>query len=184
MLRCIKFVLDSKTKGLLIWPSRIANEPWDIICYTDSDYASDPETRRSVSGYIIYVHGVPVCFRSKAQRCVTLSSCEAEWIALSEAVKDVIFLLHLCEAMFITIKLPVTVRVDNVGAIFMTENVTTSNNTRHVDIRSRWLKEYCENGTVKIIFVRSENNVSDIVTENLSGPLHSKHAGVLVGSRK
>jgi histone deacetylase 1/2 len=180
MLRCIKYVLDTRIFGLKIWPSGIAGEPWDIICFTDSDYASDPETRRSVSGYIIYVHGVPVCFRSKGQKCVTLSSCEAEWIALSEAIKDVVFLLRLCESMMLKIRLPITVRVDNVGAIFLSENITTSNNTKHVDIRSKWVKEYCENGTVKILFVRSENNDSDIMTKNLPGPLHSKHSSKLV----
>jgi hypothetical protein len=183
MLRCIKYVLDTKSLGLKIWPSGIGGNPWNITCSTDSDYASDPETRRSVSGYIIYVHGVPICFRSKQQRCVTLSSCEAEWIALSEAVKDVVFLVRLCESINLKIKLPITVRVDNVGAIYMSQNITTSNNTKHVDIRSKWVKEYCENGTVKIVFVRSENNDSDIMTKNLSGPLHAKHAGRLVEDR-
>ena len=183
MLRCIKYVLNTRTYGLKLWPDMRSDKSWEIICFTDSDYASDPVTRRSVSGYIIYVHGVPVCWKSKAQRCVTLSSCEAEWIALSEAVKDIIFLIRLLESMQIKIVLPVTVRVDNVGAIFLSENITTSNNTKHVDIRSKFVKEYCENGTVKIIFVRSENNDSDIMTKNLGGVLHEKHANKLVGAK-
>ena len=184
MLRCIKYVLDTKSLGLKIWPIGNKSEPWEIICFTDSDYASDPETRRSVSGYIIYVHGVPICWKSKAQRCVTLSSCKAEWVALSESVKDIIFLVRLLESMKINVRLPVIVRVDNVGAIFLSENITTSNNTKHVDIRSKFVKEYCENGIVKILFVRSENNDSDIMTKNCPGPLHKKHSEKLVGTRK
>ena len=180
MLRCIKFVLDTRTLGLRLWPSGERNDPWDIICFTDSDYASDPVSRKSVSGYIIYVKGVPVCWRSKSQRCVTLSSCEAEWVALSEAVKDIIFLVRVCESMMLPVSLPVTVRVDNVGAIFLSENVTTSNNTKHVDIRSKFVWEYRENGTIKIIFVRSENNDSDIMTKNLVGTLYAKHSQKLV----
>ena len=66
----------------------------------------------------------------------------------------------------------------------MSENITTSNNTKHVDIRSKFVKEYCENGTIKIIFVRSENNDSDIMTKNLAGPLHKKHSEKLVGPKK
>ena len=89
---------------------------------------------------------------------MTLSSCEAEWIALSKAVKDVIFLVRLLESMEIEVRLPVMVRVDNVGAIFLSENITTSNNSKHVDIHSKFVKEYCENGIVKILFVRAENN--------------------------
>ncbi len=85
--------------------------------FTDTDYAGDPVTRRSVSGYVIYVHNVPVCWRTKAQRSVILSSTEAEWVALSEAVKEVIFLIQLCDSTKIKIQFPVEVRVDNVGAI-------------------------------------------------------------------
>ena len=50
---------------------------------------------------------------------MTLSSCKAEWIALSKAVKDVIFLIKLLESMGIEVHLPVIVRVENVGAIFV-----------------------------------------------------------------
>ena len=145
MLRCIKYVLDTKSLGLKIWPKGNKSGPWEIICFTDSDYTSDPETHRSASGYIIYVHGVPICWKSKAQRCVTLSRCKAEWIALSVAEKkNIIFLVRLLESMKIDVRLPVIVRVDNVGAIFLSENITTFNNTKHVDIRSNFVKEYCE----------------------------------------
>ena len=64
--------------GLKIWPTMDIGEPWEMVCFTDSDYAGDPESRRSVSGYIIHVHGVPVCWKSKAQRSVIFSSTEAE----------------------------------------------------------------------------------------------------------
>ena len=151
-----------------------------MVCFTDSDYAGDPESQRSVSGYIIYVHGVPVCWKSKAQRSVTLSSTEAEWVALSEAVKDIIFMLNLLGSMKIEVRLPVTVRVDNIGAIFMSQNVTTTSNTKHVDIRTKFVFEYQEDGVIKIVFVRSEDNDSDIMTKNLGSLLHSKHSAKMI----
>jgi hypothetical protein len=81
--------------GLRIEPNlpKSADEPWDLVCYSDSDYAGDPDTRRSVSGYILYVKGVTICRRLKAQRSITLSSSEAEWIALSEATKEIMCVL-------------------------------------------------------------------------------------------
>ena len=61
MLKIIKYVLDTKNLGLRIEPdSKPPGSPWRITCYSDSNYANDPETRRRVSGYIGYVHGVPV----------------------------------------------------------------------------------------------------------------------------
>jgi hypothetical protein len=109
MLRVIKYVLDTRTLGLKLCPTGKQNEPWNITCYTDSDYAGDEVTRRSVSGYVIYVHGVPVQFRSKSQQSVTLSSTEAEWMALSEAVKDILFLKYLCETVGICVERPITI---------------------------------------------------------------------------
>lgn len=180
MLRIVKYVLDTPLLGLQMKPSRERGSAWNIVCFTDSDYACDPETRRSVSGYVIFVHGVPICWRSQAQRSVTLSSTEAEWIAMSEAVKDVIFLMHLVEGMGITIRYPITVRVDNVGAIFMSGNITTTGRTRHAQIRGRYVSELVEDGTLKIVFVRSEENIADIMTKNLDSSLFSRHAKELV----
>ena len=54
MLRCIKYVLDLEDMGLKICPSGTKKDPWNIVCYTDSDWAGDPATRKRVSGYIIY----------------------------------------------------------------------------------------------------------------------------------
>ncbi len=159
------------------------NGPWDLVCYSDSDYAGDPDSRRSVSGFILYVKGVPISWRSKAQRSVTLSSSEAEWVALSEAIKEIMFVLQLLENMKIKVKLPVTVRVDNVGAIFMSKNISTSNRTKHVDIRTKYVNEYVEDGIIKIIFVQSGNNDSDIMTKNVSGDLLDKHAVKLIGDK-
>ena len=180
MHRVIKYVLDTKDMGLKLWPTGVMGEPWRMVVFTDSDYAGDPVSRRSVSGYIIYLHGVPLCWRSKAQRSVTLSSTEAEWVSLSEAVKDIVFVLNICESISIDVELPVTVRVDNVGAIFMSNNVTTTSGTRHVDIRTKFVKEYQVDGKIKIIFVRSEENDSDIMTKNLGSLLYSKHANKLI----
>ena len=87
MLRVIKYVLDTKEYGLRVHPTKATDEMWELICFCDSDYATDPDPRKSVTGYVLCVKGVPVCWKSKAQRSVTLSSTEAEWIALSEATR-------------------------------------------------------------------------------------------------
>jgi hypothetical protein len=80
LYRVIKYMLDTWNKGLKIEPIFGDSGPWDLVCFSDSDYAGDPDSQQSVSGFILYV---------KAQRSVTLtlSSSKAEWVALSEAVK-------------------------------------------------------------------------------------------------
>ena len=100
---------------------------------------------------------------------MTLSISEAEWIALSKAVKEIIFMMQLLESMEIKVKLPIIVRVDNIGAIFMSKNITTTSRSKHVDVRTKYINKDVEDGVLKIIFVRSEDNNSDIMTKNLSG---------------
>ena len=65
----------------------------------------------------------------------------------------------------------------------MSKNITTSNCTKHVDIRTKYVNEYCKEGKLKIIFVKSTDNDSDIMTKNLSGDLHYKHLKKLIKQR-
>ena len=89
-------------------------------------------------------------------------------------------MINLLENMKIKVKLPVIVRVDNTGAIFMGNNVTTTSCTKHVDIRTKYGREYIEASVLKIMFVRSEDNTSDIMTKNVQGDLQDKHYKELV----
>jgi hypothetical protein len=143
--------------------------------YADSDFGGDKDNRISVTGYILYVLGVAVVWKSKAQRSVTLSSSEAEYVALSEAAKEIKFVVLILLSMGIRVKLPVIVRVDNVGAIFMTENTATTGRTKHVDIRYRFVNEYVEDKFIEIIFVRTEDNDADVFTKNVSGETYDRH---------
>ena len=84
--------------------------------------AGDKETRISVTGYVVYFMNVPVCWCSRGQKSVTLSTTEAEYVACSELVKEVLFILQLLRHLQVKIQLPIRVHVDNIGAIFLAEN--------------------------------------------------------------
>jgi hypothetical protein len=172
--RCIKFVLDTKEWGLRMEPT-FDREVWDLKVYCDSDYAGDPDSRISVSGFVVYVRGVPVSWKSKGQKSVTLSSTEAEFVALAEATKEVKFVAQVMESMSIEVNYPIIVRVDNVGAIFLTENATTSQRTKHIDVKYHYVRQYVEDGIVKIIFVRTDENDADGFTKNVSGTIYERH---------
>ena len=159
------------------------SDDWDLVVYTDSDYAGDKDTRISVTGFIVFLMGVPISWKSKGQRSVTLSSSEAEFVALSEAAKEVKFVVMIMMTMNIPVKMPVIVRVDNVGAIFMAENVTTGERTKHVDTRYHFVREFVHEGFIKIIFVRTKENVADIFTKNVTGDLYEKHTQELIANK-
>ena len=175
LLCVIKNVIETKILGLKIEPMGNSNEPWDIICISNSDYAGDPASRQSISGFVLYVLGVLVSWQSKSQKSVSFSSSEAEYTALSDVVKQVMFMVQLFESMNIIVKYQVMVRVDNVGAIFMASNIITACCTKHMDIRNKYVNEY-----VKIVFVKSADNDSNILTKNVSTELHEKHSKKMV----
>ena len=86
LLRVIKFVIDTKDLGLKVEPMQKQNDKWSMLVYTDRDWAGDKDSRHSVSGYIMYLLGVPILWKSKLQRTVALSSSEAEYYALNKAL--------------------------------------------------------------------------------------------------
>jgi len=181
MLRVIKYTIDTKDLALKIEPMEAESDgSWTIVVYCDSDFARDKETRVSIAGFIIYLLGVPISWKSKGMRSVTLSSSEAEYVALSEAAKEVKFVYQLLQSMGMKVKTPIIVRVDNLGAIFMAENVAVSQRTKHIDVKYRFVQEFIMDGFLKIIFVRTMDNHADIFTKNVNGDLHDKHCKNMV----
>ena len=113
MYKLIRFVLSTKDYGLKF--KLIKNiRKWLLKALSDSDFASDKETRISVFGYVIYICGIPIASRSKGMKSFVLSTTEAEYMALSEVVKELKLIAQLLQTMNITVELPITVQVDNV----------------------------------------------------------------------
>jgi len=83
LCRVIKYAIDTKNKGLKLRPED-TDDKWIIKAYSDADFAGDKETRISVTGYVIYFMNVPICWRSRGQKGVTLSTTEVEYVACSE----------------------------------------------------------------------------------------------------
>ena len=71
----------------------------------------------------------------------------------------------------VVVEYPIIVHVDSVGAIFLSENTLVSQRMKHKDARNHFIRDYVEDGTVKIQFVRSEENTADPLTKNLSDGL-------------
>ena len=110
---------------------------------------------------------------------MSLSTAEAEWIALSEAIKEILFAIQVLESLKIKVKKPVVVRVDNMVEIFMEKNTTMTKRTKHIDVKACFVHEHVDEdtGEMKIVFVRSEDNSSDPMTKNTHRAIMEKHLG-------
>ena len=184
--RVLKFVIDTKEYGLKMEPTfPSGNEifDWDLVVYTDADWAGDKESRKSVSGFVIFLLGCAIAWRSKQQTSVSLSSAESEYYALSEAAREIKFLVQLLESMYVKVKKPVICRIDNVGAMFMAENITTSQRSKHIDIRARFVTKMLDDKDLEIMFVKSEENLADGFTKNVNEKVFKEHTSTFVGTR-
>jgi hypothetical protein len=140
--------------------------------------------RKSITGFVIFLQNVPVLWRSQLQRTVALSSTEAEYYAMSEAVKEIKFILQVVESLGITVEKPIIVHVDNIGAIFVAENASATKNTRHIDARYHFIRDFIIDGTIKISFIMSKLNKADIFTKNVTNEVFQEHQGNYVIHRE
>ena len=101
-------------------------------------------------------------------------------MALSEVVKELKFIIQLLQTMNVEVELPNTVYVHNVFAIWLSNNKTTSDRTKHIDISTSFIREYQESGKINIKFVKSEDNEADIFAKNTTNVIFQSHPKKLV----
>ena len=154
-----------KTLGLRMVPI-FKDGIWKLEALSDSDFGNDKDTRYSVYGYTISFCGIPLVWESKSIKNVVLTTTEAEYVAVSEVVKEIKFLYQMLRSMEIKIPLPIKVQVDNVGAIWLSNNSRVSERTKNVDSRAHFVRDMIKDQVIEIHFVKSAENDSDIMTKN------------------
>ena len=156
LLQVIKYIIDTRYYGLKYDLRKIKvnnlSTKWDMEAYCDSDYAGDKESRKSVTGYGVYLQGCLIAWKSRGQKTVSLSSSEVEYLAIADVCTEITFIRNLLCFLGVEIDYPIVVRFDNIGAIFLGYNAKTSQCTKHVDIKAHFIREYVDQGIVKIFF--------------------------------
>lgn len=138
-----------------------------LVGYADADWGGSSD-RKSITGYgyMFNVNGPLVSYKSRKQRCVALSTCEAEYIALSEATQEAKFLHQLYNDMCCKSEAQtVLLFSDNQGAIALAKNPVHHQRSKHVDIRYHYVRQQVQEGHVELDYVPSENNLADVFTK-------------------
>ncbi|KAG2782680.1 hypothetical protein PC111_g24477 [Phytophthora cactorum] len=143
--RVFRYIQGTKTHGIEFQGSCEDG----LQGYSDADWAGDIESRRSTSGYAFMMNGGCISWRSKKQRTVALSSTEAEYMALSEATQEAVWLkVFLCELGEMANDEAVKIYEDNQGSIALAKNPEFHKRTKHIDIRYHFVREKVEDGQV------------------------------------
>ena len=170
-LQALKYIANTRNFGIC-YSRSAALLP---IGFSDSDWASDIETRRSVTGYIFSMCGGPISWQSKLQRTVALSSAESEYMAACASAQEAVYLRQLlCDVFGLDTTAPTTLYMDNQSALAMAQNPINSARNKHIDIRYHFLRERVALGELKLEYVASADNLADVFTKPLAAILFSR----------
>jgi hypothetical protein len=167
------------TKDYGIW---VGGERTGLVGYSDADFAGDVNDRKSTSGSIFFFHGGPVAWASKKQPCTALSTTEAEYISACEAAKTAVWLSYLLQDFTGEEQKKVPLYCDNQGAVRLVYNAEFHQRTKHIQLRWHWIREQAANEIIEVKFVGTENQLADIFTKALAGPIfHNMRRRIGVG---
>ena len=173
-------------RGLILkpkgnWDREDRNYEFEVTGRSDSNYATDPDTRKSVTGCRVLLEGTPVMFRSSTQRIVSLSVTESEMRAAVTCAQDMIFTMRILESIGLKVKLPMILEPDNQGVVDLANNWSIGGRTRHVEVTMCYLRELKEQGLLRIQHIPGTENDADMHTKNLGGPDFNRHGMTYYG---
>ncbi|GJS90771.1 retrovirus-related pol polyprotein from transposon TNT 1-94 [Tanacetum coccineum] len=144
----------------------------DVDGFVDTDYAKDPDKGRSITGYVFMIHGCVVSWKATLQHVVALSTTEAEYMALTEAVKEIIWLKGLLIELGVNLR-SVVVNYDNQSAIHLSRNAMFHERTKHINVRYHFIREIVESKEIGVAKIGTKDNAADAFTKfSLSGLLN------------
>ena len=157
-----------------------------LSVYCDADYAKREDERRSVSGVAVMYGGIAVSCFSRTQHCVTLSTTEAEYVAMAEGAKECMFVRSVLSFLRPKVVLgrevdyDIVLFEDNEGAKALADNPLSSGRSKHIDVRWHFIRDLVRNEEVIVKHVDSEWQAADILTKPLPLSLFKRHRRVLM----
>ena len=194
LLYLIRYLKLTRDIGLHFSPN--SNRGFD--CYADADFAGnwnkalapyDPSTAKSRSGWIVFYAGCPVIWASKLQSMVALSTTEAEYIALSQALRDVLPIMFLIQEIKekgfqVIANIPhvyCKAFEDNSGALKLAQLPKLRPRTKHINTCFHHFREHVRNGLIKIYPIGTKDQIADVLTKAIPQNDLQRHRKAISG---
>ncbi|KAK2981153.1 hypothetical protein RJ640_013475 [Escallonia rubra] len=145
-----------------------------LVGYSDSDWVRHVDDRKSTTGFIFYFGETAFTWTSKKQSIVTLSTCEAEYVAATSIVCHAIWLRSLLKELSFIQDESTQISVNNKSAITLAKNPVFHDRSKHIDTRYHFIRESIAKKEVQVKFVKSEDQVADIFTKPLNREVFEK----------
>uniref|UniRef100_A0A1J3JIQ3 Putative mitochondrial protein n=1 Tax=Noccaea caerulescens TaxID=107243 RepID=A0A1J3JIQ3_NOCCA len=161
--RILRYLKATITQGLHLTRSTTTS----ITAYTDADWAGCPTTRRSTSGYCVFLGDNLISWSSKRQQTVSRSSAEAEYRGVANAVAETTWIRNLLLELHCPIAKATLVYCDNISAVYLSTNPVQHQRTKHVELDILFVREKVALGQVRVLHVPSSHQYADIFTKGL-----------------
>ncbi|KAM1156872.1 hypothetical protein EV1_027295 [Malus domestica] len=140
---------------------------YKLVGYSYSDWARDSDDRKSTTGFVFFIGDIAFTWMSKKLPIVTLSTCEAEYVAATSCVYHTNWLRNLLKELSMPQEEPTEIYVDNKSAIALAKNPVFHDRSKHIDTRYHYIRECIARKDVQVEYVKSQDQVADIFTKPL-----------------
>ena len=161
--RILRYIKGTTNYGLFYSSSN----NYEIVGYSDSDWSGDLDDRKSTTGFVFFMGNTAFTWMSKKQPIVTLSTCEAEYVAATSCVCHAIWLRKLLKDLNVPQGEPTVIRIDSKSAIALAKNPVFHERSKHIDTRYHYIRECIARKEVRVEYVKSQDQAADIFTKPL-----------------
>ena len=164
-LHVLQYLKNEPALGILL-----NNSPtFDLLAYCDADWAACAHTRRSVSGFVVFLGNTLISWKSKKQATISLSSAEAEYRSLRRLTAELSWLSRLLAELGLTSITPIPVKCDNLAAIYIAKNPVFHERTKHIELDCHFVRQKFMEGLLSLSYIPTQQQLADICTKPLTG---------------
>ncbi|CAL8177733.1 unnamed protein product [Prunus armeniaca] len=141
----------------------------------DADWAGDITTRRSTTGFVVFLGSNPISWQSKKQGSVSRSSTEAEYRALANASAEVAWIRQILADLHVFLPDPPLLFCDNMSALALSSNPGFHSRIKHLDVDFHFVRECVQRKDFLVHYFPTDEQVADVLTKGLHSPVFVKH---------